>query len=77
MTADDVDAGMARGVFELADRRQQVDIRAMRPQLIANRVGTCLVFLTRWVHGGNADQTSGKINDLVSRAVDFGNYTVA
>ena len=72
VTPDDVDAGMARGVFELADGRQQVDVGAVRAQLIANRVGAGLVFLARRIHGGNANEPRREIDDLVGSAINFG-----
>ena len=72
VAADDVNARMSGGVLRLADRGEQMDVRAMPAQLIADGVRARFILLARRVDGGDAHQPGGEVHNLVGSAVDFG-----
>ena len=68
--------GMLRGVLLAADRRQQLDVCAMRAQLVADHARAGFVFVPGRIDGRNADQPRREIDDLVARTVHFRQHTV-
>ena len=54
--ADHVDTRVLGRVLDPADRRQQLHVEPMRPQLIADHIGAGLVVLAWWVDGGDTNQ---------------------
>ena len=74
--ANHVDARILRGVLVASDRRQQLDVRAVSPQLVADDAGAGFVLFTGWIDSGDPDQSRRKIDDFIGCTIDFHKHAI-
>ena len=72
MPSEDINPWMLGRVLHSSHCRQQVDVGAVRAQLVTDQRGTCLVIGARRINGRDAHQPRGEVDDLIARAIDFG-----
>ena len=59
-----------------SDRRQQLDVRAVGAQLVADHIGAGFIFFAGRIDGGDPDQPRRKIDDFIGGAIDFGDHSI-
>ena len=74
--ADDVHARIARRVLGPAFGGEVFDVERRAREVVAEKARALLVRLARRIDGRDADEIGRELDDLVDRAVDFGDHAV-